>query len=226
MVEDTVKAKPVAAVSSTAARLSFAAAATFVGLLASLHFIKPELDPSWRVISEYALGNYGWIMVIAFLSLAVSCVSLFVAIRSQIRTLGGKIGLAFLLIAAAGLIIAAIFTTDPITASRDELTTHGNLHGLGAALGTGFPIAAALIGWSLARNQAWSPARRSLLWAAGLAWMGFLVFALSMVVMFPDDGTFGPDVLIGWPNRFMMVAYSAWLMVVAWQAIRVREHNL
>jgi Protein of unknown function (DUF998) len=225
MAEDTVKAKPVAAVSSTAARLSFAAAATFVGLLASLHFIKPELDPSWRVISEYALGNYGWIMVIAFLSLAVSCVSLFVAIRSQIRTLGGKIGLAFLLIAAAGLIIAAIFTTDPITASRDELTTHGNLHGLGAALGTGFPIAAALIGWSLARNQAWSPARRSLLWAAGLAWMGFLVFALSMVVMFPDDGKFGPDVLIGWPNRFMMVAYSAWLMVVAWQAIRVREHN-
>jgi hypothetical protein len=225
MAEDTVKAKPVAAVSSTAARLSFAAAATFVGLLASLHFIKPELDPSWRVISEYALGNYGWIMVIAFLSLAVSCVSLFVAIRSQIRTLGGKIGLAFLLIAAAGLIIAAIFTTDPITASRDELTTHGNLHGLGAALGTGFPIAAALIGWSLARNQAWSPARRSLLWAAGLAWMGFLVFALSMVVMFPDDGTFGPDVLIGWPNRFMMVAYTAWLIVVAWQAIRVREHN-
>jgi hypothetical protein len=225
MAEDTVKAKPVAAVSSTAARLSFAAAATFVGLLASLHFIKPELDPSWRVISEYALGNYGWIMVIAFLSLAVSCVSLFVAIRSQIRTLGGKIGLAFLLIAAAGLIIATIFTTDPITANRDELTTHGNLHGLGAALGTGFPIAAALIGWSLVRNQAWSPARRSLLWAASLAWMGFLVFALSMVVMFPDDGTFGPDVLIGWPNRFMMVAYTAWLIVVAWQAIRVREHN-
>jgi hypothetical protein len=41
---------------------------------------------------------------------------------------------------------------------------------------------------------------------------------LSMVVMFPDDGTFGPDVLIGWPNRFMIVAYSAWLMVVAWRA--------
>jgi hypothetical protein len=225
MAGDTVAARPVTEISLTAARLSIAAATTFLVLLTALHLIKPGFDPSWRVISEYALGDYGWIMVIAFLSLAVSCVSLFGAIRSQILTLGGKIGLVFLLIAAAGLIIAAIFTTDPITASRDELTTHGNLHGLGAALGTGFPIAAALIGWSLARNQAWSPARRSLLWAAGLAWMGFLVFALSMVVMFPDDGTFGPDVLIGWPNRFMMVAYSAWVMVVAWQAIRVREHN-
>ena len=218
MTEDTVAARPVTEISQTAARLSFAAATTFLLLLAALHFIKPELDPSWRVISEYALGDYGWIMVLAFLSLAVSCVSLFVAIRSQTRTIGGKIGLAFLLVAAAGLVIAAIFTTDPITASQDKLTTHGNLHALGAALGTGFPIAATLIGLSLARNQAWSPARRLLLWAAGLTWIGFLVFALSMAVMFPDDGTFGPDVLIGWPNRFMMVAYSAWLMVVARRA--------
>jgi hypothetical protein len=122
------------------------------------------------VISEYSIGDYGWIMALAFLSLAVSCVGLIVAIRSQTRTIGGKIGRAFLLVAAAGLIIAAIFTTDPITASRDELTTHGTLHGLGAALGIGFPIAAALIGWSLARNQAWSSARRSLLWAGG--WPG------------------------------------------------------
>src|SRR3712207_204967 len=178
-------ARPVTAVSRAAALLSFAGTATFLVLLTALLFIKPEFDPSWRVISEYSIGDYGWIMVLAFLSLAVSCVSLFVAIRSQTRTIGGKIGLAFLLVAAAGLIIAAFFTTDPITASRDELTTHGNLHGLGAALGTSFPIAATLIGWSLARNRAWSPARQSLLWAAGLAWIGFLAFALSMVLMFP-----------------------------------------
>lgn len=225
MAEDTVAISPVTKVSQTAARLSFAAAAAYLVLLAALHFIKPELDPSWRVISEYALGDYGWMMALAFLSLAVSCVGLFVAIRSQTRTIGGKIGLAFLLAAAAGLIIAAIFPTDPITASRDELTTHGNLHGLGAALGTGFPIAATLIGLSLARNQAWSTARRSLFWAAGLAWVGFLAFALSMVVLFPDDGTFGPDMPIGWPNRFMIVAYSVWLMVVAWRALRLSGHK-
>jgi hypothetical protein len=225
MAKDHTAATPVAAISRTAARLSLAAAAVFLVLLAALHLIKPELDPSWRVISEYALGDYGWMMVLAFLSLAVSCVSLFVAIRSQTRTIGGKIGLAFLLVAAVGLIIAAIFTTDPITASHNELTTHGTLHGLGAALGIGFPIAAALIGWSLARNQAWSSARRLLLWAAGLAWIGFLVFALSMVVMFPDDGTFGPDVLIGWPNRFMMMTYSVWLMVVAWRVARLSRQR-
>ncbi len=52
MGEDTATAKPVAAISQTAALLSFAAAATFLVLLAALHFIKPELDPS-QAISAY-----------------------------------------------------------------------------------------------------------------------------------------------------------------------------
>jgi hypothetical protein len=97
MDEDTVTAKPVTAVSSTAARLSFAGAATFVVLLAMLHLIKAELDPSWHFISEYAIGRYGWIMVLAFISLAVGYVALFVATRSQLRTIAGRTGLALLL---------------------------------------------------------------------------------------------------------------------------------
>jgi Protein of unknown function (DUF998) len=201
--------------------LSFASAATFLVLLAALHFIKPELDPSWRVLSEYAIGDYGWAMVLAFLSMAFSCVTLFAAIRSQTRTTGGKVGLVFLLVAAAGMIIAAIFTIDPITADSGELTTHGKLHALGTFLGAGFPIAAALISRSLTRNGGLSRAGRSLVWSAILAWIGFLAFVLTNVVMFPEDGTFGPDVLIGWPNRFMMVTFSAWLMTVAWQAARL-----
>jgi hypothetical protein len=223
MAEDTATAKPVAAISQTAARLSFAAAAAFVVLLAALHFIKPELDPSWRMISEYEIGRYGWIMTLAFLSLALSCATLFVAIRSQIRTTGGKIGLALLLVCAAGMTIGGIFTADPITASQDELTTHGTLHGVGGLLGIPtFPIAATLVSLSLARNPAWSPARRPLLWTAALTWISFLVFILFMAVMLPQSqGGFGPDVLIGWPNRLNMVANSGWLMVVAWHALRL-----
>ena len=60
-------------------------------------------------------------MALVFLSLAFSCVALFVAIRSQARTTGGKIGLAFHLVCGLGITIAAIFSVDPITASQDEL---------------------------------------------------------------------------------------------------------
>ena len=223
MTENTAASKPVTAISQTAARLSFAASLIFLVLLAALHFIKPELDPSWRMVSEYEIGDYGWIMVLAFLSLAFSCATLFVAIRSQTRTTGGKIGLALLMVSGLGITIAAIFTADPITASNDELTTHGTLHGVGALLGIPtFPVAATLISLSLVRNRGWSPARRSLLWTAALIWISLLVFVVHMVVMLPQSGgEFGPDVPIGWPNRLFVAAMSAWLMVVAWRAGRL-----
>lgn len=218
--------RPVTAISPTAARLSFAGAATFALLLAALHFIKPELDPSWHFISEYAIGEYGWIMVLAFLSLALAYASLLVAIRSQLRTIAGRIGLALLLLSALGLTIAAIFTTDPITVSENAVTTEGTLHNLGGTLGLAMPFAAVLIGWRLARNPAWSSARRPLLWATGLALVAFLVSFVSLSVMVSrSGGEFGPDVLVGWPNRIEIVAYSVWLMVVARQAIRVRSQR-
>jgi Protein of unknown function (DUF998) len=195
-------------------------------LLAALHFIRPGLDPSWHFISEYAIGEYGWIMVLAFLSLALGYASLFFALRSQLRTIAGRIGLTLLLVSALGLSIAAIFTTDPITISKDAVTTEGTLHNLGGTLGIAMPFAAALVGWKLTRNPAWSLAKRPLLWATGLALVAFVVSFVSVAVMVSrSGGEFGPDVLVGWANRIEIVAYSVWLMVVARQAIRVRSQR-
>jgi hypothetical protein len=195
-------------------------------LLAALHFIKPELDPSWHFISEYAIGEYGWIMVLAFLSLALSYVSLFSALRSQLQTIAGRIGLALLLVSALGLTLAAIFTTDPITVSENAVTTEGTLHNFGGTLGIAMPFAAALIGWKLACDPAWSSATRPLFWATGLALVAFLASLVSLGVMVSrSGGEFGPDVLVGWPNRIEIVIYSVWLMVVARQAIRVRSQR-
>lgn len=203
-----------------AARLALATASLFLVLLASLHVIKPEYEPSWRLISEYAIGRSGWVMVLAFLSLALSCVNVFLAVRSSVNTRAGKIGLFFLLLSATGMIIAAVFTADPITATQDQLTTRGTLHGLGGLLGIpGFPVAALLISLSLQRNPAWRSARRPLLLTTGLVWFSLVAFIAVIVTTF--EGSFGPDVPVGWPNRLMMLANSAWLMTVAWHALNV-----
>lgn len=212
------------AILPAAARLSLASGAVFVFLLAALHFVRPDLDPSWRAISEYALGDYGWIMTIAFLAWELSAIGLFVTIRSQTRTLVGRIGLAFLLIGAAGPILAALFPTDPVTTPPDAMTTSGSLHGLGATLGDGIPIAATLITLSLVRtNPNWSSVRKPLIWATVVAWLGFVVLTISMALLLPQHGgQLGPDVLVGWQNRFLVVAYAGWLMTAAWCALRVR----
>ena len=43
----------------SAARVSLAACGLFVLLLAALHLLRPDLDPSWRFVSEYQLGEHG-----------------------------------------------------------------------------------------------------------------------------------------------------------------------
>ena len=217
-----------AAISRLAALASLAAAALFLVLLALLHVIKPEFDPSWRFISEYAIGNQGWLMIVAFFALALSCASLGIAIRSEVRTTSGKIGLALLIVVAVTLILAGVFVADPITATKEELTTHGTLHGLAAMMGIpGLPIAAVLISRSLLRNPDWSSARRLVRWTAHLTWISVAFMFGSMFVMLSQtQGKFGPSVLIGWPNRFVVLTYCAWLMAVGWRAFQLSNRRI
>src|SRR5262245_58805908 len=53
------------------AYVALAAVAVFPTLVAVLHAIEPEFDPSWRMLSEYAIGHHGWVMALAFLSLGI-----------------------------------------------------------------------------------------------------------------------------------------------------------
>jgi hypothetical protein len=211
MTDSIVVAKQTRNLSRFAAGSAFAASTLFIILLVALHFLKPDLDPSWRFISEYELGDYGWLMRLAFLSLAVSCAGLGVAIVPQIRTIVGYLGLVLLLLSAGGMTLAAIFAPD-----RDNKT-----HEVGAMLDN-VPFAALMINWSLSRHAQWFSARRTLLYTAGLPLLGLIVFVVSMVVMLPrNGGQPGPAVLVGWPNRIMILAHCAWI-----KAMRIsRQQN-
>ena len=224
MTENIATTKPIAAGSVFAARVSFAAAAAFLILLATLHFIEPEFDPSWRMISEYEIGRYGWLMQLAFLCLGLSCVSLVVAVRSQVGTIGGWLGLALLLISATGTTIAAFYITDPMITPKAEMTSHGNMHALGFMLGApGLALAAVLISLSLRHNQAWISGRRLIILVAQLPWISLIATLATILILLPrNGGKFGPGVVVGLPNRLFAIACCVWLMVVAWRTIRLR----
>lgn len=42
-------------------KISILTTLLFMLLLALLHIIKPEIEPTWRFISEYAFGKNGWL---------------------------------------------------------------------------------------------------------------------------------------------------------------------
>lgn len=198
------------ATSLMAGRLSVASSVTTLVLLTALHILSPEFDPSWRMVSEYALGNYGWVLSLMFLTWALSCIMLFLAVKSQIHTIGGKIGLGFLLVSGVGTGMAAFFDINH------------SLHGLSFMLGIpSLPVAALLISFSLLRNPGWMSRRRSLLWAATLPWVSIVLMGAMMFIGFSQSGgEFSPNALIGWPNRLVVLAYCVWLMAAAGGAIQ------
>src|SRR3569833_1300453 len=63
-----------------ASRLAIIGAAAFILLLGLLHLLETQFDPSWRLISEYELGSYGWMMRLAFFSFALGSIGLFMVV--------------------------------------------------------------------------------------------------------------------------------------------------
>lgn len=189
---------------------------TFLFLLTILHLLEPEFDPTWRVISEYEIGKFGWLMRLAFFCWGGGFLLLTISLWNTLETLGGKIGKWWLLIISIALFGAGIFVPQPITDIVRGTTD--KLHGLcGALMIFTLPIASTIIAFNLSKQQTNRKSRKQLFWITLLVWVGIITFFYSMIFYLKQAKTraYGPDVLIGLPNRFMVVTYTIWLIVVA-----------
>jgi len=194
-----------------AARVAIGASALFVLCLAALHVLRPDLDPSWHFISDYEVGEWGWVMRVAFLSLAAGCFGALAALLPHARGIVGRLGLLLLLVSGSGIGLAGLFAP----------STTNTLHEIGAMLDQ-LPLAALLISFSLWRSKQWQSARWTLAWSLLVLWAGMAVFIGAMVVMQPSkDKPPSPDVLVGWPSRIFIVTHAAWLIPVAWCTARL-----
>jgi hypothetical membrane protein len=181
------------------------------------------------MVSEYANGNYSWVLSLMFIFWALSSWILAFTIWSEVKTTAGKVGLSFLIASGIGEAMAAVFDINH------------SLHGLASLIGIGsLPIAALLISTSLGRAETWSVAKKSLLWTANLTWISVLLMGITFAILITTFAQAGGDMtstevpttlpdgviaLVGWANRFLIVAYCAWAINVAWQAINLRAKS-
>src|SRR3989440_7301020 len=208
------------------ALLAMVAATATLLLLAGLHVLSPEFNPSFRMVSEYALGHYGWVLSLMFLAWGMSSWALVIAIWSQVKTTAGKVGLWFLVIAGLGEAMASVFDV-----------THDPGHSIAGVLGIGgFPIAAVLLSVSLRRLHAWRDAKKPLLWIANLSWISVVMLGATLVLMtvqfaqvtgghLPQHapaqlpaGVLGLD---GWADRLIVLSNCLWVFVAAWQTMKL-----
>src|SRR5262245_58978917 len=78
-------------ISRTATRLSFGLSAAFLALLTSLHFLEPDFNAG-HLISEYQLGDYGFLMSLAFCLLGSGALLLTLSLAPRQRTPAGRAG--------------------------------------------------------------------------------------------------------------------------------------
>lgn len=197
----------------SAAKMTLIASIGYLCILLLLHVIKPEVAPSWQTLSIYARGDWGWIGQVAYCLLGLTHIALFMAMRSQVKSRYGKVGLGFLLIAGIGGILGGLGVSDPLNTLPSEATASGQLHAIGAALEIwGAPIAALLINLNVLRKNAeWRTIRLTLIWVTVLPLAGLILFMGSGAAA----GTnIGPGDVIGYMNRIAVVAYMIWQIVL------------
>ncbi len=149
-----------------AARVAVAGPLLCIALVAVLHVLESEVNDS-DAVSEYALGDFGWLMNVAFFSGAVGIGALaFLLHGSLARSKSAIAGIILLAIAAVAWVFLGAGNIDPEGA---DATTHGLIHGIGFFLGLPTRLAAPFVlAAAFRRDERWAGHRRLTL-ALGIA---------------------------------------------------------
>jgi hypothetical protein len=178
------------------AAAALAGVAMFVVTVVSLHLVQADYQPADQLMSELALGRYGWTMIFAFSGLAISTFGVQAAIGPQ----GAWRGLRVILGAAAAFFLGAgIF----------PLGDTSEIHI--AAIATAFVLAVlAMYLYPAEAGRASTAAPRAVSWtlAAGVA---------ASVAL-------GHSVLpMGVGQRLAAACLLLWLAILGWKLRRSRR---
>jgi hypothetical membrane protein len=178
-------------------RVVFVCAAYYgiVGL--ALHVLEPEFDPRFRFMSEYALGDYGWLMTTTFFVLGLATFVVAAGLRDAHQSSrSARIGVGLLVIGALFVCLAGVF--------KDSMP-----HLLAGAVAIPSIVMAVLVlSWTFRQAAGWQTIYGAMLLIA----LGMLAAFLSMVA---DVG------MPGLQQRAILFLFLLWLAIVVHRLVRV-----
>ena len=178
-----------------------------------MHVLRPDLSPPSHMISEYAVGPFGWLMQTVFIGLSLGCAALLIGLlRNGPTSIGARLGESLLAIASIGLIVSAIYPMDlPGTPS----TSSGELHDLSFLVNVvSIALAIVLLTASFGSDSRWRSYRRT---SAVL----FSLIALAFVLQFLTLRKGAP---YGLANRFFILVLLGWLITTSIRLRKLESH--
>jgi hypothetical protein len=190
-----------------AAVIAVGGTALFLVGVAVLHVVERGVNPARHMVSEYALGAYGWIQTFDFLAAGVGAVALGIALARTNRE-PGRVGP--LLIAGFGVssLVVAFVQAD----GDGPITMHGSIHTLVSILGFAALVAGMFtFARRFRRDRSWLPMRTpTKVWAAASIGTFFLV---------PILGNSGQGV----GQRIFIAVTFSWMLVAGARALTLSQ---
>jgi Protein of unknown function (DUF998) len=178
-------------------RVVFLCAAYFVIVLIILHILQPEFDPRFRFMSEYALGDYGWLMTTTFFALGLAPLAAAIGLSNVYQPSRSiRIGLGLLVVAAVFIWLAGIF--------RDSIP-----HLLAGVVA--FPsmvTGVLLVSWTFRRAAGWQT----------IYWVGLFIGLGMLAMLFMMEADLG---MPGLQQRVFIFLFLLWLSIVVHRLVRI-----
>ncbi len=199
--------------------LSITAGVVSLLSLLALHFVSPEFKPGWRMVSEYAMGKYKWILTLFFFMWGMSSLFLAIGLIQIVTGFWAYFAIILLAISGIGAICGGLFDVNH------------KLHGLAFALGVPpLPVAALILTYHLLNTSIIT--QKNALIVAHSTWISIIIMGLSMMIMFtgfkkagvtwdkdsppPTEVPKGVIAVGGYANRLLVFCFIFWVIYVAY----------
>lgn len=193
-----------------------------IALLAlfTLHVVSSEFKPNFRMVSEYALGNYKWLLTLFFFCWGLCSISSGFMLWTVVTTGWAKFGVLLFFVTGVGATMGGLFDVQH------------KLHGLSFGIGVPFmPIGALIVTYHLLKKAEWQNHSTTLLFSSHAIWISLIFMAVSMFLLFSSLKAtgilYGPDSpplstlpkgvigINGWANRLLVLCYILYPVLTA-----------
>jgi hypothetical protein len=145
--------------------------------------------------------------------MALGAGSLAMALALVLAGSASRVGIALLVVWSVGAVVGGIFSADPPGNWDQPPSIAGATHGVAAMIAlASFPVACVALSRGMRRDDRWQMFSRVLGTLAAIVVLSFIAFVASLAPVFARPG---PPIWFGLTERISLVAYIAWLAVVA-----------
>ncbi|MGG4555033.1 DUF998 domain-containing protein [Paenibacillus humicus] len=178
-----------------------------------LHGRQPEISIRYDAMSYYVYGQLGWLLWAGLLGLGLGSLALAAGLWRIQKGAYARVGILCAGIWGTGLLIAAIFPTDPKGSWDQPPSTRGMIHFSAAIFAfIAITLAALFIAHAFIKDGHWKPVQKWIVPVTALTAISFILIMISIVSIFVSHGA---PLYFGLTERLFFFMSLCWIGIAS-----------